>query len=105
MLNTERRRQFADLITESGWDVLLLYGHAWRKDFFRSLINFNFYGPLAVAALTRSNEMSVVLSHPWDHELLSGKLDAQVTWDSDFSSAIRHLVSGKTAIAGREFME
>src|ERR687888_484226 len=104
MLNTERRRQFVDLMADSGWDVLLLYGHSWRKDFFRSLINFNFFGPHAVAALTRSNEMAVVLSHPWDHELLGGKLDAAVTWNPDFSSAIRGLTSGKTAIAGREFM-
>src|SRR5689334_23471135 len=105
MLNTERRRQFLDLMAESGWDVLLLYGHSWRKDFFRSLINFNFFGPHAVAVLTRSNELSVVLSHPWDHELLSSTLDADVTWDANFSVAVRRLSSGKTAIAGREFME
>jgi Xaa-Pro aminopeptidase len=105
MLNLERRRQFTDLMAESGWDVLLLYGHSWRKDFFRSLINFNFFGPHAVAALTRSNEISVVLSHPWDCELLAGEVDATVTWNPDFSAAIRDLSSGKTAIAGREFME
>src|SRR5213593_896783 len=75
MLNLERRRQFIDLMTESDWDVLLLYGHSWRKDFFRSLINFNFFGPHAVAVLTRSNEISVVLSHPWDCELLAAQLD------------------------------
>src|SRR5438093_10012418 len=108
MLNIERRRQFVDLITESGWDVLLLYGHSWRKDFFRSLINFNFFGPHAVAALTRSNELSIVLSHPWDYEILAGKadsIDATVTWNSDFNSVVRRLISGNTAIAGREFME
>jgi len=105
MLNLERRRQFIDLMTQSNWDVLLLYGHSWRKDFFRSLINFNFFGPHAVAALTRSNEISVVLSHPWDSELLAGQLDAAVSWDSNFGAALRRLVSGKTAIAGREFME
>jgi Xaa-Pro aminopeptidase len=105
MLNLERRRQFVDLMAESDWDVLLLYGHSWRKDFFRSLVNFNFLGPHAIAALTRSNEISVVLSHPWDHELLTAKLDAKVTWSPDFAEAARRLVSGKTAIAGREFME
>src|SRR5512138_625195 len=105
MLNLERRRQFLDLMRESDWDVLLLYGHSWRKDFFRSLINFNFFGPHAVAALTRSNEISVVLSHPWDCELLAGEVDAVVTWEQDFAAAIRGLRSGKTAIAGREFME
>jgi Xaa-Pro aminopeptidase len=105
MLNTERRRQFVDLMSESGWDVLLLYGHSWRKDFFRSLINFNFFGPHAIAALTRSNEISIVLSHPWDYDLLSQSLDAQFTLNRDFSAAIHRLISGKTAIAGREFME
>jgi Xaa-Pro dipeptidase len=105
MLNTERRRQLTDLMAESGWDVLLLYGHSWRKDFFRCLINFNYFGPHALAVLTRSNELSVVLAHPWDHELLSARLDANVTWTPDFTSAVRRFTTGKTAIAGREFME
>jgi Xaa-Pro dipeptidase len=105
MLNVERRRQFLDLMAANGWDRLLLYGHSWRKDFFRCLINFNFFGPHALAALTRSNELSVVLAHPWDRELLAGQIDADVRWQADFTSAVRGLTSGKTAIAGREFME
>jgi len=105
MLNQERRRQFVELMTESGWNTLLLYGHSWRKDFFRSLVNFNFFGPHAVAVLTKSNELSVVLSHPWDQEILSGRLDAEVSWEKDFGARLHRLVSGKTAIAGREFME
>ncbi len=105
MLNTERRRQLLDLMSKSGWDTLLLYGHSWRKDFFRCLINFNFFGPHALARLTRSNELSVVLAHPWDHELLSARLDADVTWTADFTTAVRQMMSGQTAIAGREFME
>ena len=105
MLNTERRRQLLDLMSKSGWDTLLLYGHSWRKDFFRCLINFNFFGPHALARLTRSNELSVVLAHPWDQELLSARLDANVTWTSDFTTAVRQMMSGQTAIAGREFME
>src|SRR5262249_29918376 len=105
MLNLERRRQFLDLMSESGWDVLLLYGHSWRKDFFRSLVNFNFFGPYAIAALTRSNEVSVVFSHPWDCEFMANRIDATVTWERDFGAAVRRLISRKTAIAGREFME
>ena len=104
-LNSERRAQFLNLMAESDWESLLLYGHSWRKDFFRSLINFNFFGPHAVVALTRSNELSVVVSHPWDHETLKNQIDAAVSWDADFSMAIRRLSSGKTAVAGREFME
>src|SRR3954466_8916446 len=94
MLNVERRRQFEELMSVSGWDMLLLYGHAWRKDFFRSLVNFNFFGPHAVAALTRSNELSIVLSHPWDHELLAAKLGSQaakISWDADFNKVMREL--------------
>ena len=105
MLNVERRKQFLDLMATSGWDTLLLYGHSWRKDFFRCLINFNFFGPHALAVLTRSNELSVVLAHPWDCELLKGALDAKVTWQAGFTSAVGGCMSGKTAIAGREFME
>ena len=105
MLNSARRKQFLDLMTESGWDVLLLYGHSWRKDFFRSLVNFNFFGPHAVAALSRSNELSVMLSHPWDCESLAQKIDADVMWDANFTTAVQGLVCGDTAIAGREFME
>src|SRR2546426_8734573 len=98
MINQERRKQFLDLMAESGWDHLLLYGHSWRKDFFRSLVNFNFFGPHAVAALSRSNEISIAVSHPWDRELLAGRVDANVTMTFDFGK-------GKTAIAGMELME
>src|SRR5437773_6939203 len=104
MLNIERRRQFLTLMDESGWDTLLLYGNTARKDFFRSLVNFNFFGPHAVAALT-SNGISIVVSHPWDNELLQDSIDANVSWDADFNAVIHRLISGKTAIAGREFME
>src|SRR5215467_10929343 len=98
MLNAERRGQFLALMTENGWDTLLLYGHSWRKDFFRCLINFNFFGPHALAVFTRSNELSVVLAHPWDCELLKGAVDAKVTWQADFTSVVRGSMSGKTAI-------
>src|SRR5204862_6934035 len=97
MLNTERRRQLLDLMAESGWDVLLLYGHSWRKDFFRSLINFSFFGPHAVAALTRSNEISVVLTHPWDHDLLNNKIDGKISRSADLNTALRRLLSDTTA--------
>ena len=105
ILNSERRRQYLDLMSRSGWDVLLLYGHSWRKDFFRSLVNFNFFGPHALVALTRSNEISIVLSHPWDHEALSNAIDATIAWTPDFTAAVRRIAPGRMAIAGREFME
>ncbi len=105
MVNRERREQYLQLIAESGWDALLLYGHSWRKDFFRSLVNFNFFGPHAVAALTRSNELSVAVAHPWDRDIAAAGLDAAVTWNSDFAKSIHALSSRKTAIAGMELME
>jgi Xaa-Pro aminopeptidase len=104
-INNERRRQFIDLMSESGWEALLLYGHSWRKDFFRSLVNFSFFGPHAVAALTRSNELVVTLSHPWDAEILSDGIDGKVIYDPDFAAVVRRWGSSKIAIAGREFME
>ena len=52
MMNKQRREQFLELMDKSEWDVLLLYGHSWRKDFFRSLVNFNFFGPHALAVLS-----------------------------------------------------
>src|SRR6516164_5400870 len=68
MLNLERRQQYLDAMAESGWDVLLLYGHSWRKDYFRSLFNFNFFGPHATALLSRSGEISILFWHVWDYE-------------------------------------
>jgi Xaa-Pro aminopeptidase len=93
-------------MAESGWDYLILYGHSWRKDFFRSLVNFNFFGPHAAAVLSRSDLLSVVVAHPWDQELLASKVDAKVTFDPDFSKLGRgHASTVKLAIAGMEIME
>src|SRR5436309_8548014 len=109
MLNQKRREQFLDLMAINGWDLLLLYGHSWRKDFFRSLINFNFLGPHAAAALRRSGEISLLLSHSWDDEPLAGALDIETHWTADFGAGLDRLLSGrgpaKTAIAGMELME
>ena len=60
MLNQDRLSQLKDLMAERGWDLLLLYGHSWRKDFFRCLINVNFSGPHALAAVDRSGEVCAV---------------------------------------------
>ena len=109
ILNTARQQQVVDLMAQSGWDVLLLYGHSWRKDFFRSLLNFNFFGPHAVAAISRSGEISALLTHPWDDELLSRNIDAKVQWATDFEEGLAKLVSdlpqARLAIAGMELME
>ena len=96
-LNQTRLTQLTSLMTEHGWDLLLLYGHTWRKDYFRCLVNFNFSGPHAVAVVDRSGEVSVIVSDPWDAEALPGS-----TFAPDFAAALPKGTS--VAIAGKEIM-
>ena len=96
MINENRRRQLLDLMAKRGWDSILLYGNAWRKDPFRSLVNFNFSGDHALARLSRSGDLSVTFSDPWDAENASGKLEPEFA---------RAFAGGASAIAGLEFME
>lgn len=101
IVNEHRRRQLTELMAERKWDSILLYGHGWRKDFFRCLVNFNYSGPHAAARLTRSGELSVAVADPWDYELISAALDGEATLEGDFSRCV-----GKpSAIAGIDFME
>lgn len=102
---SKRRDQYLELMADKGWDQLLLYGHSWRKDFFRSLVNYSFFGPHAVAALTRSGELSILVAHPWDKENLDGKVDAFVQWCGNFHSGLQAMARNNTAIAGLELME
>ncbi|HEV8413816.1 MAG TPA: Xaa-Pro peptidase family protein [Bryobacteraceae bacterium] len=100
VINEHRRRQLLELMGERGWDSILLYGNAWRKDPFRSLVNFNFSGDHALARLSRSGEIAVTFSDPWDAETASASLQP------DFAKAFAGGASpGITAIAGLEFME
>ena len=95
-INAARVNRLTGLMAEQGWDRLLFYGHAWRKDFFRYLLNVNFSGPYAVAALERSGEIRAVLSHPWDAELLPK--------DTKLCD-LQMLTGGSVAIAGLEIMD
>jgi Xaa-Pro aminopeptidase len=92
-------------MTEHGWDLLLLYGHSWRKDYFRCLVNFNFAGPHAVAAVDRSGCVRVIVSDPWDLDALNG----EAIFELDFAEALNRLIavsgSAKVAVAGKEIME
>lgn len=96
MINSHRRTQLLDLMAERGWDSILLYGNAWRKDPFRSLVNFNFSGDHALARLSRSGEVAVTFSDPWDSEIVGAKLEP------DF---VKAFTGGASAIAGLDFME
>jgi len=102
MLNPERLSQLQDLMAERRWDLLLLYGHPWRKDFFRCLINLNFSGPHALAALDRSGEVQAVMSDPWDAEAV-----AECPAASDFEEGLARLAARRRSvgIAGIEMME
>ena len=70
-----------------------LYGQGWRKDFFRSLVNVNYSGPYAAAHLTRSGELTVLFSDPWDRQMIPGA--------GEFTGAFPQA----SAIAGLELME
>jgi Xaa-Pro dipeptidase len=96
-INQTRLTQLTSLMAEHNWDLLLLYGHTWRKDYFRCLVNFNFSGPHAVAIVDRSGEVSVIVSDPWDAEALDG-----ATFAPNFAAALP--VGFSVAIAGIELM-
>jgi Xaa-Pro dipeptidase len=90
-----RRRQLMELMGERGWDRILLYGHGWRKEFFRCLVNFNYHGPHAAVSLTRSGDLTIFVNHPWD------VFDESVR----FEPAFERVFEGAQAIAGLEWME
>jgi Xaa-Pro aminopeptidase len=96
-INANRRSQLTELMSEHGWDLLVLYGHTWRKDYFRALVNFNFSGPHAAAVMDRSGEVRVITSDPWDAEALG------VPYTPDFAAALQS--HGKVAVAGKEIMQ
>ena len=104
MLNQNRLRQLTDLMAARHWDTLLLYGHTWRKDFFRCLVNVNFSGPHAVAALDRSGDLEVIAVDPWDAELIS-ESGLRVSTASSLEQALASRAAGRAAIAGMELME
>src|SRR5713101_6608331 len=99
MQTTERTTRLTELMSEHGWGLLLFYGHSWRKDHFRYLVNFNFSGPHAVAALDRSGDVRAMMSDPWDAELINA------TFEPDFARGLRGFANGRVAIAGMELME
>jgi Xaa-Pro dipeptidase len=104
MLNRKRLQQLIGLMAGRQWDTLILYGHTWRKDFFRCLVNVNFSGPRATAVLDQSGEIRVLVADPWDAELITASGVPASTF-SDLGSDLGRLVSGKVAIAGLELME
>ncbi len=104
-INQSRLTHITNLMAEQSWDLLLLYGHTWRKDYFRCLVNFNFNGPHAIAAVDRSGEVRVLVNDLWDAEGLQN----EAIFEIDFAEGLARLIetSGakKIAVAGKEIMQ
>jgi Xaa-Pro aminopeptidase len=109
MLNRERHRQFLALMAERGWDLLLFYGDNWRKDLFRCLVNVNFQGPQAVAALFKSGEVRVIVTDAWDLEPVATEVDGKVSLALKLGEGLTTLLAKESAavvaINGLEHME
>ncbi|HEY4212248.1 MAG TPA: Xaa-Pro peptidase family protein [Steroidobacteraceae bacterium] len=109
MLNPIRHRQFLELMTERGWDLLIFCGDPWRKDHFRCLVNVNFSGPLGIAVLARSGEVQAVVTDPWDIDPVAAAINGSVTLAYDPAEGLRSLLTREraavVAINGMEHME
>jgi Xaa-Pro dipeptidase len=109
VLNKDRLRELKNLMSDREWDAMVFYGHSWRKEFFRCLLNVNFTGPHAAVVLLASGEVSVLVSNPWDRESVSAVIDCPVVLAVDFEPGLRQRFSGSkgliVAIAGMELME
>ncbi len=109
MLNWDRQRQLLDLMAERGWDLLLFYGDAWRKDHFRCLVNVKFSGPQALAALFRSGEVRAIATDPWDLETFAAAVDGKASLAVRLSEGLHALLTEQraavVAINGLEQME
>jgi Xaa-Pro dipeptidase len=108
-LNKHRLRELRKLMDDQKWDAMVLYGHSWRKEFFRCLLNVNFAGPHAALVLLPSGEVSALVSDLWDREFVSAALDGSVLFAADFEKGLSGRFSGSNgmnvAIAGMEIME
>ncbi len=109
MLNQTRRQQYLQLMAERGWDLLLFYGDGWRKDLFRCLINVNFSGPQAVAALSRSGEVRALVTDSWDVEPVAAAVGSEPLLYMRLADGVRTLLAKDSravvAINGLEQME
>lgn len=108
-LNKHRLRELGKLMDVYKWDAMILYGHSWRKEFFRCLLNVNFAGPHSAVVLLPSGEVSVLVSDSWDREFVAAASDSNVLFAADFEKGLSRHFSGSNgltvAIAGVELME
>jgi Xaa-Pro dipeptidase len=108
-LNQNRIGELRKLMNDQGWGAMVLYGHSWRKEFFRCLLNINFTGPHAAVVVLASGEVSALVSNSWDGEAAGAVWDGEVRVAPDFEEGLRQRFSGSpgmiVAIAGGELME
>ena len=94
---------------ERGWDLLIFYGDTWRKDHFRCLVNVNFSGPQAAAALFRSGEVRAIVTDAWDVEPVAAAVDGDVSLAlrlaDGFAALLANEKAAVIAINGLEQME
>jgi Xaa-Pro dipeptidase len=109
MLNQQRLRQFLSLMKERGWDLLVFYGDTWRKDYFRCLVNVYFSGPQAVAVLSQSGEIRVIVTDPWDIEPVTAAVGQAPRLAPRLAEGLKALLgrerAAKIAVNGLEQME
>ncbi len=84
MMTETRRAQLARAMAVHGWDLLLLYGHAWRKDFCLSDTQFP--------------------GHEWAEALLPSG-ESRSAGESPAAQVLADDSGKRVAIAGLEFME
>jgi Xaa-Pro aminopeptidase len=104
-INQSRLSAITSLMAENSWDLLLLYGHTWRKDYFRCLVNFNFSGPHAVAAVDREGQVHVIVCDPWDNEGLGNEAIFEIDFAEGLSRFLGLHKNAVVAIAGKEIMQ
>jgi Xaa-Pro aminopeptidase len=109
MLNRDRQQQFVALMAERGWDLLVFYADAWRKDQFRCLVNVSFQGPQAVALLSRTGEVRAIVTDPWDLEPVAAAVNGKVLLALQLADGLDELLSKEraavVAVNGLEHME
>jgi Xaa-Pro aminopeptidase len=107
LLNEERIDRIVHLLRERGWDLLVLYGDGWRKEFVRSVLNLGYSGTHAFVGVTKGREVFAVFTDPWDYEraktTVGGSVDVELSFDPE--AALRRRSTRKSAVAGLELME
>lgn len=106
-LDEDRIDRIVLLLGERGWDLLVLYGDGWRKEFVRSVLNLGYSGTHAFVGVTKGREVFAVFTDPWDYERANGTaggyVDVELSFDPE--DALRRRSTRKSAVAGLELME